>query len=75
MPRPRGRTKIARLTVNLDHRAHSALLAVAAREDMPASQVARRAIVDFLVREEPSFGQPNLPLTAQRSAVVPEELQ
>ena len=31
---------------------------------MPVSQIARRAIVDFLAREEPSFGQPNLPLTS-----------
>ena len=40
---------------------------------MPVSQVARRAIVDFLVREEPSFGQPNLPLLAERRAVDREE--
>ena len=64
MARPRGRTKTARLTVNLDDRAYAALLAVANREDMPVAQVARRAIADFLSREEPSFGQPSLPLTA-----------
>ncbi|MDE0229043.1 MAG: hypothetical protein OXJ62_09355 [Spirochaetaceae bacterium] len=63
MARPRGRTKTARLTVNLDERAFSALRVVASREDMPVSQIARRAIVDFLGREEPSFGQPSLPLT------------
>ena len=75
MARPRGRTKIARLTVNLDHRTYSALLVVAAREDMPVSQVARRAIVDFLVREEPSFEQPTLPLVAQRPVVDREEIR
>ena len=64
MARPRGRTKTARLTVNLDDRAYAALLAVAGREDMPVAQVARRAIADFLSREEPSFAQPSLPLTA-----------
>ena len=63
MARSRGRTKTLRLTVNLDDRAYAALLAVAIREDAP---VARRAIVDFLSREERSFGQPNLPLTAGR---------
>ena len=63
MARPRGRIKTARLTVNLDDRAYSALRVVAGREDMPISQVARRAIVDFLTREEPSFGQPDLSLT------------
>ena len=63
MARPRGRTKTARLTVNLDDRAYSALRVVAGREDMPISQIARRAIVDYLTREEPSFGQPDLPLT------------
>ena len=62
MARPRGRSKTARLTVNLDDRAYSALCAVAGREDMPVSQVARRAIVDFLTREEPSYGQRSLPL-------------
>ena len=63
MARPRGRTKTARLTVNLDDRAYSALRVVASREDMPISQVARRAIVAFLDREEPSFVQSSLPLT------------
>lgn len=62
MARPRGRTKTARLTVNLDDRAYSALRVVASREDMPISQVARRAIVAFLDREEPSFVQSRLPL-------------
>ena len=64
MARPRGRTKTARLTVNLDDRAYATLLAVAGREDVPVAQVARRAIVDFLSREEPAFAQPSLPLTA-----------
>ena len=61
MARPRGGTKTSRLAVNLDERAYEALLAVAGRED---AQVAWRAVVDFLSREEPSFGQPNLSMTA-----------
>ena len=65
MARPRGRIKTARLTVNLDDRAYGALLAIAGREDAPVAQVARRAIVDFLSREEPSFEQRDLPLTAR----------
>ena len=64
MARPRGRTKTARLTVNLDDRAYAALLAVAGREDVPVAQVARRAIADFLSREEPASGQSKLPLPA-----------
>lgn len=71
MARPRGRTKTARLTVNLDDRAYSALRAVAGREDIPISQVARRAIVDYLTREEPSFGQPDLPLNWSPGAREP----
>ena len=62
MARPRGRTKTARLTVNLDDRAYSALCVVAGQQDVPIAQVARRAIVDFLMREAPSFGQGSLPL-------------
>ena len=61
--RRRGRTKTARLTVNLDERAYLALRVLAGREDIPISQLARKAIVDFLAREEPSFGQSNLQLT------------
>lgn len=63
MARPRGRTKTERVTVNLDDRVYSALRVLAGREDMPISQVARKAIVDYLLREEPSFGQPELQLT------------
>ena len=62
MARPRGKTKTERVTVNLDFQAYSALRVLAGREDMPISQIARKAIVDFLLREEPSFGQPELQL-------------
>lgn len=68
MARPRGRTKTARVTVNLDERAYSALLDMAAREDLAVAQVARRAIMDFLTREEPSFGQLSLPFTRSSDA-------
>jgi hypothetical protein len=62
MARPRGRTKTARVTVNLDDQAYGVLLTIADREDVPVGQVARRAVMDYLAREEPSLKQPTLPL-------------
>lgn len=62
MEGPRSRTKTARLIVNPDARAYSALRVVAAR-DVPVSQVARRQLFDFISCEESSFDQPSLPLT------------
>ena len=62
MARPRGRNKTARVTVNLDDRAYSTLLAIADHEDAPVAQVARRAIMDFLAREGASLNQLRLPL-------------
>lgn len=52
MARPRGRTKTARLTVNLDEQAHAALLAIAHQEDASLAWVLRRAIMDFISRQE-----------------------
>jgi hypothetical protein len=62
MPRPRGRSKTARVTVNLDDRAYAVLATIAGREDVPVGQVARRAVMDYLARHEPSLNQPALPL-------------
>ena len=62
MPRPRGRIKTARVTVNLEDRAYSVLQAIADHEDVPIAQLARRAIMDFLAREEIKLNQPVLPL-------------
>ena len=70
MPRPRGRIKTARVTVNLDDRAYAVLATIAGREDVPVGQVARRALMDYLAREEPSLQQTVLPLvrsTARRA--------
>ena len=66
MARPKGRTRTSRVTINLDERAYSALIAVAERDDAPVAQVARRAVVDFLRREEPSIDQQTLPLFSQQ---------
>lgn len=66
MARPKGRTKTSRVTINLDERAYSALRAFAERDDAPVAQVARRAVVDFLRREEPSMDQQMLPLFSQQ---------
>lgn len=62
MARPKGRTKTARVTVNLDERAYALLLALAERDDAPVAQVARKAVVDFLNRVEPTINQGSLPL-------------
>jgi predicted transcriptional regulator len=61
MARPRGRTKTARLTVNLDHQVYGALLAIAEREDAPIAWVLRRAVMDFISRQD-AAAQPALPL-------------
>lgn len=62
MVRPRGRTKTARVTINLDERAYATLVGIAGREDVPVGQVARRAVMNYLARLEPSLMQPELPL-------------
>jgi predicted transcriptional regulator len=62
MARPKGRTKTARVTINLDERAYALLLALAERDDAPVAQVARKAVVDFLNRAEPTINQGSLPL-------------
>lgn len=51
MARPRGRTKPARLTVNLDRATHRALIELAQREDVSVSWVVRRAIEVLLTQE------------------------
>lgn len=62
MARPRGRTKTARVTINLDDQAYAVLVSIAGREDVPVGQVARRAVMDYLAREGPALHQPVLPL-------------
>lgn len=62
MARPRGRTKTARVTINLGDRAYAQLLAVAGRDDVPVAQVARRAVMDFLQQQENENTQEFLPL-------------
>jgi hypothetical protein len=73
MARPRGRIKTARVTVNLDGWAYAALLTIADREDAPVAQVARRAVMDFLARQEPSLKQTALPLVRSTAARTGEE--
>ena len=68
MARPRGRLKTARVTVNLDDRAYTVLATIALREDVPVGQVARRALMDYLARQEPSLHQPALPLIRSTAA-------
>ena len=51
MARPRGRTKPARLTVNLDRPTYASLVELAKREDVSVSWVVRRAIETLLARD------------------------
>ena len=73
MPRPRGRIKTARVTVNLENHVYSALQTIADHEDAPIAQIARRAIMDFLAREEIKLTQPVLPLTGSSVTRSKEE--
>jgi hypothetical protein len=68
MARPRGRIKTARVTVNLDDRAYGVLITIAVRDDVPVGQIVRRAVMDYLAREEPSLKQPVLPLVRSTPA-------
>ena len=52
MARPRGRTKPARLTVNLDRPTYCALNELAQREDVSVSWVIRRAIEALLIQDQ-----------------------
>lgn len=73
MARPRGRTKTARVTINLDDRAYGVLTTIASNEDVPVGQVARRAVMDYLARRETGLTQPGLPLI--RSTATRQEGQ
>jgi len=61
MARPTGKSKTARVTVNLDEHAYAILLAIARREDVPVAQIARKAVSDLIQREGPTIDQGTLP--------------
>ncbi|MBK1659862.1 hypothetical protein CKO45_16650 [Paracraurococcus ruber] len=56
------------MTINLDDRAYTVLASLARSEDVPVGQVARRAVMDYLARQEPSLDQPALPLIRSTTA-------
>ena len=60
MARPNGRTKPARLTVNLDSRTYASLVDLAKREDVSMSWVVRRAIESLLLQDQGSNVGPSL---------------
>ena len=60
MARPRGRTKPARLTVNLDRPTYASLVELAKREDVSVSWVVRRAIEALLARDQTAHVGPTL---------------
>ena len=61
MARLRGRTKPARLTVNLNRPTSATFAEVARREDVSVSWVVRRAIEALLDRDQPAPVRPGLP--------------
>ena len=67
MARPRGRQKTARLTVNLDDHVYGALQDIANRQDAALSWVVRRAVCDYIDRENSTDDQPALPLIRSNS--------
>ena len=60
MARPRGRSKPARLTVNLDESTYDSIVRVARREDVSVSWVIRRAIKSLLAHDLKSTVGPAL---------------
>lgn len=73
MPRPRGNRKTARLTVSLDEQAHATLSVLAKQQDVSVAWMMRRAVSEFIERQEP-LAQPELPLRRQRSDARSKEL-
>jgi len=65
MPRPRGRSKTARLTVNLEPREYAMLLALARTEDVPLAWLIRRAITELIAAHAPDQMQPELPIVGR----------
>jgi len=58
MARPRGRTKPARLTVNLDPRTYFSLVDFSWHEDVSVSWVVRRVIESLLLQDRASNVEP-----------------
>lgn len=67
MGRPKGRTKPARLTVNLDRLTYLSVLELARREDVSVSWVVRRAIETLLARDRATPIGPALTPHADRA--------
>ena len=61
MPRPRGRRAPVRLSVGLDPGSHAKLSQLAERNDVSLAWMARKAITDFIERQEEG-DQAELPL-------------
>jgi len=54
MARPRGRKKIARITVNLEAQEYAALVALARAKDLPLAWLIRRAIANMITARSSS---------------------
>jgi len=67
MPRPRGRSKTARLTVNLEPQEYAALQSFAHREDVAVAWLIRRAVTEFLASHPEAQVQAELPLERRPS--------
>jgi hypothetical protein len=62
MPRPRGRHKTARITVNFEPHEFAVVLELARKQDVPVAWLIRRAVIDVISREQEPL-EPLLPLT------------
>lgn len=62
MARPRGNRKSARLTVSLDDGTYATLNVLARQEDVYVTRMVRRAVNDFIQRQETLLTKPGLSL-------------
>jgi hypothetical protein len=67
MARPKGRRPDVRLSVSFDQQTHGVLSAIAHENDTTIAWVVRRAVADYVTRQQ-AAAEPELPL--QRPARV-----
>lgn len=74
MARPRGRTKTARLTVNLEPQEYASLQALARQADVPLAWLIRRAVTELLATNAPAAPQ-SVPPLGLPSSLTPRVLR
>ncbi|RYH07765.1 CopG family ribbon-helix-helix protein [Tropicimonas sp. IMCC6043] len=66
MPRPKGKKDTVRFTVSLDPQLHAKLLRIAESNDLSLSWAVRRAVAEFIERQDASH-QAELPFSQPAS--------